>query len=103
MGADHISAGDDAVVEDFLVAVDVGKEAVDRFKALDQALLQLLPFARADQPRQGVEGQDPLTALLTGAIEAKGGTQALEQHAGGRVVAVDLFDAQLPQGGEQGP
>ena len=57
--------------------------AVDRFEPLDQALLQPLPLAGGDQPGQGIEGEDALHPLAAGIVEAEGGAEPLEQHAGG--------------------
>ena len=61
-----------------------------------------MPFAGADQPGQGIEGQDPLGALVAGIVKSEGGAEALEQHAGGGMVAVQFLDAQGAQGGDQG-
>ena len=102
LGTLHILPGNHPVIEDALVAVDIGQEQVDRFEALDQTPFQGLPFAGADQPGQGIEGQDPLGALVAGIVEPEGGAEALEQHAGGGMVAVQFLDAQGAQGGDQG-
>jgi hypothetical protein len=94
--------GNHPVVKDALVAVDIGEKQIDRFEALDQTPFQGLPLAGADQPGQGIEGQDPLGALVAGVVEPEGGPQALEQHAGGGMVAIQLLDPEGAEGGNQG-
>jgi len=102
LGTLHIGPGDYPVGHDLLGAVHIGQKQVDRLQPLNQAALELLPVARADQPGQGIEGQDALAAIVATAVEPEGGPQTLEQHAGSGMVAVEGFQTQLAQGGEQG-
>ena len=81
-GTFHVFPWDHTVVEDLLGAIDVGEEAVDGFQALQQSPLQGDPVAAADQPGQGIEGENPFTAFEAGIVQAKGGAQATQQLAG---------------------
>ena len=78
LGGFQVLAGNDAVLEDALLAIHVGEEVINRFQALEQAALQFLPLTGANQSRQGIKGQDALATLMAGIVEAKGGAQALQ-------------------------
>ena len=56
--------GDNPVLENLLVAVDVGDERIDGPDPLLEATLHELPFGLLDYPRNEVEGKDPLGALI---------------------------------------
>ena len=53
----------DAVLDDFLLVVNVAQEKIERGDTLDQAAFQMLPFAGRDDAGNQVEGKNPLHAL----------------------------------------
>ena len=57
---------DQAVAQQVLVAVNIGKDAVENIRALGDALFDLAPFVRRDQHRQHVQIPGALLALRVG-------------------------------------
>ena len=56
------AAGDDAVAQDLLLAVDVVKVCLERLDPLGDAALESRPLRRGDDSRHEVEGKRPLLA-----------------------------------------
>ena len=57
------AAGNDLILEDLLLVVEVVQEEVQRRDPLDEAGLKARPFAGRDDSRDQVEREDPLGAL----------------------------------------
>ena len=101
LGTLDVFAGDDAVVEDVLVSVDVVQKQINRLEALKQTLFKSRPVVSVDQAWEGVKRQDSFPALSPAAIQAKGGSQPAQKMAGGCMVSIQFRESELAKGGEQ--
>ena len=63
-GAEDQFGGDDPVLEDQTVVIDVVNEEVERADPLFEPALDPVPFGRSDQPGDRVERDDPLDPLI---------------------------------------
>ncbi len=63
-GAEDEFGGNDAVLEDQAIVVDVVNKEVERPDTLFEPAFDPVPFGGGDQPGDGVEGDDALDALL---------------------------------------
>jgi hypothetical protein len=70
---------DHAVLDDALLVVDVVEEKVQGGDALHQSGFDLLPLAGWDDPRERVEGEDPLRPLFV-AVDREGDALLEEQQ-----------------------
>ena len=77
--AGHHRVGDDAGLHDLLVAVDIGDEGVERAGPLDRAAFDHLPFRGVEDPRDHVEGDQPVRVAAL-AIDREGDTDPSEQR-----------------------
>ena len=77
--------GDDAVLDDLLVVVDVVDEQVQRADPLLEAALDPVPFGGRDDPRDDVERKDPLGAGAV-AVDVERDPH-VQQRALGRLLA----------------
>ena len=87
-GGDHFG-GNGAVLEDFLVVIDVVDEGVERVDALLEAAFDAVPFVRRDDARDQVEGEDAFGAGGV-AVDVEGDAQLQQQALGGVLVAEQL-------------
>ena len=67
---DHL-ARHDALLHDPLLVIEVVQEHIQRGDALHQPALDVLPLGARDDARDGIEGHDPLRALVV-AIDGEG-------------------------------
>jgi hypothetical protein len=93
-GRKDVVRGDDAVLDDALVVVEVVEEEVEGGDALDQAALQIFPLLGADDPWDEVEGEDPLGALGI-AIDVEGHALTHEGEVDFGPALVELVRADL--------
>ena len=63
--------GNDALLQDFLLTVDVEEETVDGGDALGEASFEVIPLGGGDDARHEVEGEDSFAALGF-AVDVKG-------------------------------
>ena len=56
--------GDDLVLDDLLVGVDVLEEQIEGFDPLNEAFFQNGPFVGRNDPGDGVEGKDALSSFV---------------------------------------
>ena len=82
-------------------AVDVRQKLINGLEALNQTPFQHRPVLAMDQAWQGIERENPFTALEPGTIEAKGGAQAPQQVAGGGMAAVQFRQSHGTERGQQ--
>ena len=88
--AEHLLGREQAGLEDLLVVVDVVEEGVERADALAQARGELAPLVRRQHPRDDVERDQPLVAVLL-AVDREGDADAVEQAVGlGALLAQDV-------------
>ena len=99
-GADELSAKvaarqhqvkwDDPFTKAPLIAVHILKKEVDGGHTLDQPRLKQLPFVRANDARNKVEGEDPLGPLIL-AIHRKGDSLVNQRYLLKFFAATDLI------------
>ena len=65
-------------LQDFLRAVDVGEEHIQRLDALEKPGLQPLPLGAAEHARHDIEGDQPLGRILV-AIDGESNADSPEQ------------------------
>ena len=80
----------DPVVEDVLVVVDVVQEKIQRDDPLREPGLEVLPFARGNHPRDGIERKDPLRALVV-AVDVEGDALPQKMLVAGRPPRFEIF------------
>jgi hypothetical protein len=78
---EHDLGGDDSVGEDAASTVNVVDEGIDSADPLLQPGSQLSPFRGRKDPRQDVEGNDPLGGFLV-AIDSEGDPKVPEGRFG---------------------
>ena len=81
--------GDDAVFDDGLVVVDVMNEQVQRADPLLEAALDHVPFGGGHDPRDEIEGKDPLGAGAV-AVHVEGDPHVQERALGRLLPAQEL-------------
>ncbi len=97
-GEHHEPARHDAVPQDLLGVVDVVHEAVERADPLLQARLDDGPLLGRDDPRDGVEGQDPLRTLAVVVVDGEGDAAVQERarrELGGAAQLARVHDREL--------
>ena len=85
---------DDAGLDAFLRAVDVGEEGVERRDALLQAALERDPFRLGQHARDDVEGDQPLGRLVV-AVDREGDADAAEEQLGLAAAGVEDLGGRL--------
>jgi hypothetical protein len=81
--------GDDAVLDDLAVVVDVVDEQVECPDALPEAALDGAPVLRLDDARDDVEGEDPFLPLVV-AVDVEGDPEIEEGGFGSTLPAEQL-------------
>ncbi len=85
---DHLG-GNRAVLENFLVVVDVVDEGVERVDALLQAAFDAVPFVGRHDARDQVEGKDSFRARRV-AVDVERDAELQQQPLGGMLIAQQL-------------
>ncbi len=88
-GAGDDFGGDGAVLENFLIVVDVVDEGVEGVDALFEAAFDAVPFGRGDDARDQVEGEDAFGAGGI-AVDVKRDAELEEEAFGGMFIAEEL-------------
>ncbi len=87
----------DAIVEDLAFVIDIFQEEVEGGDALGQAVLDLRPFARGNDAREQIVGEDALGAFLV-AVDGEGDAFMEEGKISGLLTFAQLFRRQAEQG-----
>jgi hypothetical protein len=90
-------AGNDFVVEDFFVGVDVAEEVIEGGDALGEAALNEVPLSRSDQARQQIIGKDALGAFVA-AVDGEGDSLGEEGKVGRLLAALQFLLGQSGEG-----
>ena len=90
----HQIKGDDAILQNLRLVVDVVQEEVERFHPLNQARLEHVPLERADDARHRVKRYGALGALFV-AVHRKGNALVAKGEFGKRHPAGKLLGAYL--------
>ncbi len=77
--AEDVLGGDDAGFEDVLFVIDVVDEGIQRAHALLEPRLQGAPFILRNDPRDDVEGDQPL-GVAAFAVDREGDADAMENR-----------------------
>jgi hypothetical protein len=94
-------AGNDVVIEDPGVRIDVAQEKVERGDALGEAALDPVPLGGGDQARQKIVREDALGAFVA-AVDGEGDALGEEREVGRLLAALQLFSGQAGEGFRQG-
>ena len=87
---DHLY-GDDAVLQDELVGIDILEEEVEYFEALFDAFLHKCPLIAGDDAGDDIEGEDLFDALAA-VVYGEGDALAHKEALGKVFFFVELFD-----------
>ena len=88
------SRRDDAVLDDFLLVINVLEEQVERRDALGQSALNVLPLAGGNDARHEVDGEDALRAARV-AIDVEGDALTEEGEVHGMPPAIEFVALKL--------
>jgi hypothetical protein len=94
-------AGNDVVIEDPGLRIDVAQEKVERGDALGEAALDPVPLGGGDQARQKIVREDALGAFVA-AVDGEGDALGEEREVGRLLAALQLFSGQAGEGFRQG-
>ncbi len=84
-----VESGDDLVLEDLLVVVNIVEKQVERDDALGEARFQMFPFVGRQHPRDRIERKDPLGAAVI-VIDIEGDALAQEVEFGVRLAGEEV-------------
>ena len=82
-------ARNDAILEDFLLVIDIVKEAIEGVDALLQALFQPDPLVAGNDAGNHIEGKNPLGTLVI-AVNVEGDTQLKQSLLDGLLPLLQL-------------